>query len=59
MGRNTGRGAPGLVAKEVLAGAKKGIPDAIKIGFKKYVYGGWEMIYNPTTKEVWHLQPIK
>jgi hypothetical protein len=35
------------------------VPDAIKAGFNKYTYGGWEMIYNPETKEVWHLQPIK
>jgi filamentous hemagglutinin len=57
---STGRGAPSLVAKEVLeGGAKTAVPDAIKAGFNKYVYGGWEMVYNPATKEVWHLQPIR
>jgi RHS repeat-associated protein len=56
---STGRGAPSLVAKEVFEGAGKGVPDAIKHGFFKYVYGGWEMVYNPVTKEVWHLLPIK
>lgn len=57
---STGKGAPSLVAKEVLeGGAKTAVPDAIKTGFNKYIHGGWEMIYNPTTKEVWHLQPIR
>ena len=28
-------------------------------GFFKYEGCGWEMVYNPTTKEIWHLQPIK
>jgi hypothetical protein len=57
---NTGRGAPSLVAKEVLeGGAKTAVPDAEKAGFNKYIHGGWEMIYNPATKEVWHLQPIR
>lgn len=53
-------GGPSLVAKEVLeGGANTAVPDAVKAGFNKYIHGGWEMIYNPTTKEVWHLQPIK
>ncbi|MGC4129629.1 MAG: DUF6443 domain-containing protein [Bergeyella sp.] len=57
---NTGRGAPSLVAKEVLeGGAKTAVPDAMKAGFNKYIYGGWEMIYNPTSKEVWHIQPTR
>jgi RHS repeat-associated protein len=57
---STGRGAPSLVAKEVLeGGAKTAVPDAMKAGFNKYIHGGWEMIYNPATKEVWHLQPIR
>lgn len=57
---STGRGAPSLVAKEVLeGGAKNAVPDAFKAGFNKYIYGGWEMIFNPATKEVWHLQPIR
>ena len=56
---NIGRGGPSLVAKEILAGAETAIPDALKIGFNRYRYGGWEMVYNPVTKEVWHLQPIR
>jgi hypothetical protein len=57
---STGRGAPSLIAKEVFeGGAKSAVPYTFKIGFNKYTYGGWEMIYNPVTKEVWHLQPIK
>src|SRR5438132_4467215 len=57
---STGRGAPSLVAREILEGAAgKGVPDAFKKGFFRYEFGGWEMVYNPTTKEIWHLQPIK
>ena len=58
---NTGREAPSLVAQEVLAGAETVVPNygLIKPGFDKIYTGGWEMIYNQTTKEVWHLQPIK
>jgi hypothetical protein len=56
----TGRKAPSLIAGEVLAGGyKTAIPDVAKTGFYKYIYGGWEMVYNPVTKEIWHLQPIK
>ena len=55
---NTGRGAPSLVAKELLQGAKNITPDAVKNGFYRYELGGWEMIYNPATKEVCHLMPI-
>ncbi len=56
---DTGRGGPSLVANEILKGAKTRTPDLIKSGFFKYVFGGWEMIYNPVTKEVWHIQPVK
>jgi RHS repeat-associated protein len=56
----TGRGAPSLTSKMVLeGGANTAIPDTFKDGFYKYIYGGWEMIYNPVSKEVWHLQPIR
>jgi hypothetical protein len=55
---NTGRGAPSLVAKEILEFAKNPTPDSKKIGFFRYEHGNWEMIYNPVTKEVWHIQPI-
>ncbi|MCC7087184.1 MAG: hypothetical protein IT427_19450 [Pirellulales bacterium] len=56
---NSGRKAPSLIAGEVLEGAAgKGVPDLVKPGFFRYEYGGWELIYNPTTREVWHLQPV-
>ena len=55
---NTGRGAPSIMAKEVLEAAPKALPDA-KPGFFRYEAHGWEMIFNPTTKEVWHLQPMR
>lgn len=56
---NTGRGGSSLVANEILKGATSRTPDLIKPGFFKYVFGEWEMIYNPVTNEVWHIQPIK
>ena len=56
---STGRKAPSLVVREVLDSAGAGVPDAKKPGFFKYVANGWELVYNPVTKEVWHLQPIK
>lgn len=56
---NTGRGGSSLVAREILEyGAETATPDK-KEGFFRYVYGGWEMVYNPDTKEVWHIQPIR
>ena len=54
-----GRPAPTLFAQEILATATKIIPDTKLTGFFKYEGCGWEMVYNPTTKEIWHLQPIK
>jgi hypothetical protein len=54
-----GRGAPSLLAKEILCEAKSITVDKIKDGFFRYECGNWEMIYNPTTKEVWHLSPMK
>lgn len=55
---DTGRGAPSLVAKEVLENADDVIEHAFKEGFYEYKFGDWEMVYNPSTKEIWHLQPI-
>ncbi|MFC4820070.1 RHS repeat-associated core domain-containing protein [Dokdonella ginsengisoli] len=52
----TGRGAPFLQAEEVLNTATKVVPDRMP-GFNRYTNDHYEMIYNPTTKEVWHLQP--
>lgn len=56
---STGRGAPSLVANEVLQNATNVVQVTNKSGFFKYEFGGWEMIYNSTTSEVWHLQPVK
>jgi len=53
-----GRQGPSLIAKEILEAAHICIPDTKKVGFFRYECEGWEMIYNPTTKEVWHLQQI-
>ncbi len=55
----SGRKAPSLAAKAVLENAKTITPDIEKTGFFKYLANGWEMVYNPITKEIWHLQPIK
>lgn len=54
----TGRSAPFVQAEEVLRTATGITPDA-RAGFFKYTNGYLEMVYNPATKEVWHLQPIK
>jgi len=54
-----GRPAPFIVSREILESGVKGVPDAIKPGFFRYEFGGWEMVYNPVTKEIWHLQPIR
>ena len=54
---NAGRPAPTLFAKEILDVAKNITPD-IKPGFFRYEGLGWELVYNPTTKEIWHIQPI-
>ncbi len=53
-----GRQAPSIVAKEVLDSALCVLPDH-KEGFFRYEGAGWELIYNPISKEVWHIQPIK
>lgn len=53
-----GRPAPSLFAKNILENAVTVIPDRAKEGFLRYTTKDWEMVYNPITKEVWHLQPI-
>lgn len=55
---DTGRTAPVTVAREVLASATSKTADRLP-GFFRYEGAGWEMVYNPTTREVWHLQPLK
>jgi hypothetical protein len=60
------RPAPGFRAEALLQEAPNPIPEADiparflrRIdGFQWYEGGGWEMYYNPTTRVVWHLQPI-
>ncbi|WP_244262992.1 hypothetical protein [Yersinia mollaretii] len=55
-----GRPAPFLQAKEVLNSNPKIIPDPKGApGYFKYEGAGLEMIYNPTTGQVGHIQPIK
>jgi len=55
-----GRPAPSLRAKAILENAPAPMPDPKgRDGFYRYVHDGWELIYNPTTKEVYHMQPIK
>ncbi|HEX4069044.1 MAG TPA: hypothetical protein VHX42_03010 [Candidatus Babeliales bacterium] len=55
-----GRGAPSLIAKSILDNTLQIIPDPEKIpGFFKYFAEGWEMVYNPTTKIVSHIQQLK
>src|ERR1700733_8101087 len=53
-----GRRAPSLIAQKILENPSRVISDT-KPGFFRYEISGWEMIYNPITKEVWHLQPVK
>jgi hypothetical protein len=47
------------VANEILISRVKGVLVAVKPGFFRYEACGWEMVFNPTTKEVWHLLPMK
>jgi filamentous hemagglutinin len=55
---STGRGGPFLQAEEVFNTAKTVSPDRMA-GFNRYVNDHLEMVYNPTTKEVWHIQPLR
>ncbi len=56
----TGRKAPSLIAKSILDHATTIIPDPRgHAGFYKYVADKWYMIYNPTTKIISHLEPIR
>jgi RHS repeat-associated protein len=56
-----GRPAPGFRAESILNGmVGPPAPDPLGYpGFFRYVHEGWEMVYNPTTGVVSHLQPIK
>ncbi len=53
----TGRGAPFLQAEEVLQTATN-ITQHRLPGFYRYTNDKLEMVFNPTTGEVWHLQPL-
>jgi hypothetical protein len=56
----TGRKYPTLIAKQILTESPKITPDPQGFsGFSRYEIPGWEMIYNPTTKEISHLQPLR
>jgi filamentous hemagglutinin len=55
---STGRGAPFVQADEVLKTATTVTPDGMA-GFYRYTNGSMEMVYNPVTKEVWHIQPLR
>jgi filamentous hemagglutinin len=52
----TGRGAPYVQAEELLSTLTAVTADH-KTGFSRYTNGKIEMVYNPTSREVWHLQP--
>ncbi|MEQ1560883.1 MAG: RHS repeat-associated core domain-containing protein [Methyloglobulus sp.] len=54
---STGRGAPFLQAEEILNTANKVSSDRMA-GFYRYTNEFSEMVYNPASKEVWHLQPL-
>ncbi|OOF44700.1 hypothetical protein BKK51_08485 [Rodentibacter trehalosifermentans] len=57
---NNGRKAPFIQAREIIQSNPKITPDDRgKVGFYRYESNGLEMIYNPQTKEIWHIQPIK
>ncbi|MBY0110233.1 MAG: hypothetical protein K2X90_03925 [Candidatus Babeliaceae bacterium] len=56
---DSGRGAPSLITKMILEEGTLIGPDSKKAGFFKHETPDWELIYNPVTKEVWHLQPIE
>lgn len=55
---SNGRPAPFIQAREVLGSNPKVSPDRMS-GFNRYEGAGLEMIYNPKTGEIWHIQPIK
>ncbi|VGP79493.1 16S rRNA endonuclease CdiA [Klebsiella variicola] len=57
---NQGRSAPFLQAKEILNSNPKVTSDPRGApGYFKYESNGLEMIYNPTTGQIGHIQPIK
>ena len=71
---NKGRKAPSLTAQKIIQTAEIVTLDIEKAGFLRYETANqqlfydpitkknykhnWELVYNPATKEVWHLQQI-
>jgi hypothetical protein len=51
-----GRPAPFVQAREILRSNPRILPDS-KPGFLRYESLGLELIYNPKTGEIWHIQP--
>ena len=57
---NNGRPAPFLQARELLNSNPKVMPDPQGAkGYFRYEGAGLEMIYNPTTGQVGHIQPLR
>jgi hypothetical protein len=57
---NNGRPAPFIQAEEILKSNPKVTPDPKGMpGFQRYEANDLEMVFNPTTKEIWHIQPVK
>lgn len=63
---NNGRPAPTFIVKDILQSADIVIPHIKTVGkhtklpgFLQYQTTNWELVYNPITKEVWHLEPLK
>ena len=55
-----GRKAPFIQAREIINGNPKiTLDERGKKDFYRYEANGLEMIYNPRTKEIWHIQPVK
>jgi len=54
----SGRPAAFLQAEEVLNTYRSVAPDRMP-GFNRYVNEVYEMVYNPATREVWHVQPLR
>ncbi len=66
---STGRKAPGLIAQEVIEGHMN-VPISVAVGSRpgeQFLYyramsgranQGWEVVFNPVTREVYHLEPI-
>lgn len=57
---SNGRKAPFLQAKEILASNPKITPDPRgAIGYLRYEANGLELIFNPETGQIGHIQPVK